>query len=122
MNLETGEPTDELLPQAKQAIAALGSKCTTVTEVFEQKDKSVYDGIQKGLDRANEYAESHAQKVCVPLMHVLKCVALCAQVQKFTLLPHDLSVPGGELGPTLKLKRFAVTKKYAEEIDSMYAE
>jgi len=105
MDPDTGEPQDELLPQAKQAVADLGSQCTKVSEIVEQKDKAVFTAIQDGLDRANEHAVSRAQRV-----------------QKFTLLDKDFSMPGGELGPTLKLKRMVVVKKYADKIDAMYDE
>ena len=60
---ETGEPQDELLPQAKQMIAELGSKCTTVSEIIHQKDETVYKAIQEGLERANQHSVSRAQKV-----------------------------------------------------------
>ena len=63
MDPDTGEPQDELLPQAKQMIAALGSQNTTVSKIVQEKDEAVYRGIQEGLDRANEEAVSHAQKV-----------------------------------------------------------
>ncbi len=42
------------------------------------------------------------------------------KVQKFTVLPAEFSVGGGELGPTLKLKRFYVLNKYADVINAMY--
>ena len=32
----------------------------------------------------------------------------------------DFSLPGGELGPTMKTKRVYVTKKYAKSIDKIY--
>ena len=32
----------------------------------------------------------------------------------------EFSVDGGELGPSLKLKRFFVAEKYKEDIDQMY--
>ena len=59
--------------------------------------------IQDGIDRANARAVSNATRV-----------------QKWTVLPRDLSVSGGELGPTLKLKRFAVLKKYDSTLEKIY--
>ena len=42
------------------------------------------------------------------------------QVRKFVILPSEFSIAGGELGPTLKIKRHVVEKKYAKEIEQMY--
>ncbi|HEX4953548.1 MAG TPA: long-chain fatty acid--CoA ligase [Thermoanaerobaculia bacterium] len=44
------------------------------------------------------------------------------QVKKFTLLPASFSIEGGELTPTMKVKRRVVAEKYAAEIEAMYAE
>jgi len=44
-----------------------------------------------------------------------------SQVKKFVLLKEEWSIAGGELTPTLKLKRRQVLKKYAKEIESLYA-
>lgn len=42
-------------------------------------------------------------------------------IKKFVILDHDLSVEGGEITPSLKLKRRAVEQQYAEVLDSLYA-
>lgn len=42
-------------------------------------------------------------------------------VKKFVILPCELTPEGGELTPTMKLKRRVINEKYAAEIDSMYA-
>ena len=59
--------------------------------------------IQAGIDKANAQAVSNASRV-----------------QKWTVIPTDLSIPGGELGPTLKLKRHYVLKKYDTQINNFY--
>ena len=57
------------------------------------------------LARVNRDAPSNAQRV-----------------QKWTILPREFSVGGGELGPTMKLRRGVVLKMYADSVDSMYTE
>ena len=60
--------------------------------------------IQDGIDRVNGRAVSNAQKI-----------------QKWTVIPKDFSLPGGELGPTMKVKRAEVTKKYKHCVDKIYS-
>ncbi len=43
-------------------------------------------------------------------------------IKKVTILPSDLSVEGGELTPTMKVKRKVVNQKYQAAIEAMYAE
>ena len=43
------------------------------------------------------------------------------QVKKFELMAGEWSVEGGELTPTMKLKRTKVMEKFNAEIDGMYA-
>ncbi|GAB4342522.1 MAG: long-chain fatty acid--CoA ligase [Flammeovirgaceae bacterium] len=44
------------------------------------------------------------------------------KVKKFTLLPQTWTIEGGELTPTMKLKRRIIVEKYKNEIEAMYAE
>jgi long-subunit acyl-CoA synthetase (AMP-forming) len=58
--------------------------------------------LEKEIDRVNER------------------LARVQTVKRFTILPAELTVDGGELTPTLKLKRKVIAQKYAKEIASMY--
>jgi long-chain acyl-CoA synthetase len=42
------------------------------------------------------------------------------QIKKFALLDHDLTQEGGELTPTLKLKRNVVSERYADVFEGLY--
>jgi len=71
-------------------------------------------------------AELHTHPGCLAEVQqgVDKVNSLFAKVEhvrKFTILPQNFSVEGGELTPTLKLKRRVIHKKYESEIEAMYA-
>lgn len=105
MNLDSGEPKDELTPETIAWVKGLGVEYTKLSQIIAAGPcPKVLQAIQEGIDRANTKAISNAQKV-----------------QKFTLLSADFSVPGGELGPTLKVKRNIVNKKYDDIIEKFYA-
>ncbi|KAG7201121.1 hypothetical protein KM043_003917 [Ampulex compressa] len=87
MNAETGQPLDSLSVDTLNWAMSIGSNSKTVTDVLSTHDPLIYKEIENAIKRANDRAISNAQKV-----------------QKFRLLPHDFSVPTGELGPTLKMK------------------
>lgn len=48
-------------------------------------------------------------------------VARYETIKRFAVLPTDFSVEGGELTPTLKLKRDVIAEKYAQDIAGLYA-
>jgi len=43
-------------------------------------------------------------------------------IKRFVLLPRDFSIDGGELTPTLKLRRKVIYEKYKEKIEGMYSD
>ncbi len=66
-------------------------------------DAEVRAEIQKQIDRVNQD------------------LARVEQIKKFALLDNTFTIETGELTPTLKLKRNVVQKKFAKEIDALYA-
>ncbi|HEY2205794.1 MAG TPA: long-chain fatty acid--CoA ligase [Pseudonocardia sp.] len=65
-------------------------------------DPTLREEIQAAVDEANK-AVSHAEGI-----------------KKFRVLPVDFTESGGELTPTLKLKRAVVSKSFAEDIAELY--
>lgn len=102
MNLDTGEPLDTLAPAALEWCRAVGSQAQTVPEVLLLPD-DLMRAVHEGIERANKSAISNAQRI-----------------QKWAILPKDFSIPGGELGPTMKIKRHVVLQKYGDIIEKFY--
>lgn len=44
------------------------------------------------------------------------------QIRKFRLIPHPFTIEGGEITPTLKVRRRNIVEKYRDLLDAMYAE
>ncbi|KJE88677.1 long-chain-fatty-acid-CoA ligase [Capsaspora owczarzaki ATCC 30864] len=98
---DEGAPTERLSELTLHDTRKLGCNSTLVAEAI--LDPNIRAEIQRGIDRANHKAVSAAQRI-----------------QKWELIAGDFSIPGGELGPTLKLKRPQVVSKYAEVIERFY--
>ena len=63
MDLDTGEPTDEIEAGAIELVAALGCSATKVSQIVDNQERAVFSAIQEGIDRANNAATSTAQTV-----------------------------------------------------------
>jgi long-chain acyl-CoA synthetase len=50
-----------------------------------------------------------------------KAVSKAEAIRKFTILPVDWTEEGGQLTPSLKLKRAVVMKEFAADVDGLYA-
>ncbi|MDQ6874784.1 MAG: long-chain fatty acid--CoA ligase [Actinomycetota bacterium] len=68
-----------------------------------REDRDLIADIQQGVDEAN------------------KAVSKAEAIKKFRILPDDFTEEGGELTPSLKLKRNVVSKQYAEDIAALYS-
>lgn len=98
------EPKSKLAQETIDWCREQGSKSETLDEVLRNPDTVIMEAIQAGIDRYNKRATSNAQKI-----------------QKWTILPTDFSIPGGEIGPTMKVKRHFVLKKYVENVEKLYS-
>ena len=76
----------------------------TISDFKNNRHVEIFlQGIQEGIDQANIKADFRA-----------------AKVKRFCILPNEFFTAGGEFGPTLKIRRHFIAKKYQEEIEYMY--
>ncbi|WP_116202094.1 AMP-dependent synthetase/ligase [Amycolatopsis circi] len=76
------------------------AEAATVSELADDADLRAE--IQTAVDEANKQV-SHAESI-----------------KKFTVLANDFTEAGGEITPSLKLKRNVVNKNYASDIEALY--
>lgn len=105
LSSESGEPLDELSSDALRFCQEVGSSSTRPSQIAWGRDQAVNFAISRGIGQVNERCTSHAQRI-----------------QKWAVLEKDFTTVGGELGPTMKLKRPVVLKMYREVVDKFYAE
>jgi len=99
---DDGVATNKLTGAALDTSKEIGSTAVTTDEVKSCAAWKKY--LDDGMVAANKKAISRAQRVA-----------------KWALLDTDFTEPGGELTPTLKLKRSVASKKYADVIEGIYA-
>lgn len=88
-------------PEKIPTLASLaGSPARTLQEASECERFSAH--LQQGIDAVNQR------------------LARVQTVKRFAILPAELSIDGGELTPTMKVKRKVVHEKYAALIDRLY--
>lgn len=104
INLDTGLPLDKLTRICSDLIEEkCGVRLWTVQEAIQ--NATFLKAIESSIASVNKRATSRAMSV-----------------QKFKMIPDDFSIPGGEIGPTLKLKRGFVSTKYAGIIEDLYSD
>ena len=88
------------LDALKPWVAIHKKEWTSVAELA--KDPDLIAVIQTGVDEAN------------------KAVSRAESVRKFTILPVDFTIAGGQLTAKLSIKRHVVAKEFADEIEALY--
>jgi long-chain acyl-CoA synthetase len=82
------------------------------------KEKNISFGSRKELVANAEVIKLYEKEI----EETMKDYARVEQIRKFQLMEKEWSQDTDELTPTMKLKRMVVNKKYAAEIEEMYAE
>ena len=87
------------------------------------------DSLRDYARREDIAAADTATLLAHPLVHTLferqldefnSDLPSFSQIKKFALLSEELTLEAGELTPTLKVKRFAIDRKYRTVIDELY--
>ena len=103
-----------LVGDRRKFISALISLDPDAIEKWASERGLAVDGIH-----TNEALRAHIQE---GVNKVNELYARVESVRKFAVLPRPLSIEGGELTPTLKVKRKIVYENFAEIIEDIYAE
>lgn len=82
----------------------------------ERNGKPAAEGVADLVDDADLRAE-----ISAAVDEANKAVSRAEQIREFRILPVDFTEAGGEMTPTLKVKRQVVAKTFAGEIAAIYA-
>jgi long-chain acyl-CoA synthetase len=86
----------------------------TVPTWAEQHDKT--SDLDKLLDDPDLYAEIEAA-----VEEANTAVTKAESIRKFTILPDEWTEEGGQLTPSLKLRRTVVMRDYVDEVEALYS-
>ena len=109
-------------PLVSQCVVVGDRKPFLVCVVTLDPEEAQKLASEKGLDAATLHENDEVRaSIQAHLDQINQKFARVEQVKKFAILPQDLSQEGGELTPTMKIKRNVVADKYASEIESLYS-
>jgi long-subunit acyl-CoA synthetase (AMP-forming) len=106
-------------------VVVIGDRRKYMTALFTlDPDKLEAELAAAGSPAKNMKETVNCEKFKAYLQEKVEAVnATLARVQtikKFVIIPHEFTPEGGELTPTMKMKRRIINEKYAKEIESMY--
>jgi long-chain acyl-CoA synthetase len=90
-------------PEAFPAWKQVHGKPAEATVADLREDPQLRAAIQAAVDEANT------------------AVSRAEAIRKFRILPQDFTEDGGELTPTMKVKRNVVMRRYADEVAAIYS-
>merc|ERR1712166_1369157 len=103
VDMKTGLPSNDLVEEAQAYFKdKLGLTLKTSDEACS--NNKVFEHVQECVTSTNS-----------------KLVSRAAHIKKFALIATDFSMPGGELTPTMKLKRKVTETKHKALVDKIYA-
>ena len=112
------------IPAVSQAVVVGDRKkhLSALLTLDETKLEAVKSESGSGAsDMANLAADDKVKDwLFAQVEEINKSLARVQTIKKIAVLPADLSIEGGELTPTMKVKRKIVNTKYAEIIDGFY--
>ena len=109
-------------PMISQCVVIGDRRPFLVAVVTLDPEEAAKFAEEKGLDLATLHTDDGIRaSIQAHLDQVNQKFARVEQVKKFEVLPRDFSQEGGELTPSMKVKRNIVAQKYAGEVDALYA-
>jgi long-chain acyl-CoA synthetase len=111
-------------PLVSQCVVIGDRRPYLVALVTLDPEEAVAYARDRGLDMDPAALASNAdvrESIQAHVDKVNEKFARVEQVKRIEILPQDLSQEGGELTPTLKVKRKVVADKYEQEIERLYA-
>ena len=106
----------EVLLTLGYKVTGSDARMSPITSRLEQLGAKVFEG-----HRGENLAGAKALVVTSAVGQVNAHLNRWETVKVFRILPREFSVEGGELTPSLKIKRASVVKHFADVIEEIYA-
>ncbi len=98
---DSGDETILFTPDAQQILKDIGSRSNNIIDAVE--DHIIKEYIDRGVQTVNKLAKTPTHTV-----------------KRWIIVPKVFTERGGELTPTMKLKRAAIIDKYKDYIEKLY--
>ena len=109
----TMEATPQMDAAAWEWCRGLGCKPESIPDLVNNRHKyeAVWDGVMEALEAVNKVSQIEYPSDTKFNKNRQGSSSKAAKVRKFVILPTEFSIGGGELGPTMKIKRHVVESK-----------